>query len=315
MGKFAYVLDDGRVIFLDPMGIERLRHEIREAAKVLARHSVECQNAPLQALVAELSESTHWTDERIRNFLRRKTTNTAIPHVGELIDVIAKLRPKEIERELSTVAPSISSEQTPVIIDGDRTLALSFDESLEDQKSFTEEYSGAFLIYRRVSETHMSAALMVVGGRFIHDIARYRTVRPLKNNRHRFRVVDGVAYRSKGVCYTLGRIRNQSDLRLSILRRHARDNLTGVRLGLNQSEDQAYASPIYALKLNTELKNDREIKRFAGAQGGLLTASEAEDRFNQLAEAGRVRSSIAFSVITDTMQKDYFDDPMRPSAA
>lgn len=265
MGALAYLTDDGRMIRLGDEDIRRLRIELKSVGSILLNHekdirrAEELESRSIYFYLSKAINNSKWSEEKIRAFCNGRGKYSLYESIGVVIESINNIENPRLADKIRQAAPILCSPMYPEINPVYRYIVTEFDENLENQISFDQQYKGNYFIFRRTNDEMLTSSMMSIGYSYVSDIPKFRTSRVIDKNPDKRRIISGVIYRSRGIIYSIGRNRGCSDLRMAVLRRHVRNNLTGVRLGINEDGNRPYVSPIYVVKISNEQNLESRI--------------------------------------------------------
>lgn len=258
MGVLAYLTDDGRMLRLGDEDIRRLRTELKSVGSILLNHekdvhgSEELESRSIYFYLARAISNLNWSEEKIRAFCNGRGKYNILENIGIVVESINNIENPRLADKIRQAAPRLCSPIYPAINPIYRYIVTEFDENLENQISFDQEYKGNYFIFRRTNDETLTSSMMTIGYNYVSDIPKFRTSRIIDKSMDKRRIISGVIYRSRGIVYSIGRNLGSSDLRLAVLKRHLRNNLVGVRLGINEDGNRPYVSPIYVVKIVNE---------------------------------------------------------------
>lgn len=289
---------DGRVFQLDDSNFKDLRIAVRSVAATLGRRqeAIGRRRSDYKALASKMRSDSFWNDERLRAFCNGRGLGTVYPHLGELIEAVTSISDAAVSGEISRVAPDLASPKEPAASPSGRSLLIEFGRNLEDQMSFCGEYVGDYLILRKHGEAEYGIAHLRIGGRYVGDIATFKTTRRLRDGSIGDRSVRGIIYRTKGIVYAIGMVNDRSDLRLTALTREQDSDLVGSRLGITPNELKPFHAKVLIKRLRsnfvtkigrrsleenyTGIMSDKDFKKAVGK----LTSAHAFTRIHSFKE-------------------------------
>lgn len=291
-GSLAYIDRSGKIYELSQREIEELQIDVKRIAAACADRSraTTITGQRLNNVSGYESLSKHmgeehdgtWTGERLRQFANGRGGNAIYQRIGSLIEGIKSISDQSIVRDIERVAPSLSASDRASITNSNRRIAIEFDDGLEKQNSFTGEYAGTYIIFRKHGDSEYSTAIFEIGGQYYDDIPTFCTTRNLRNPRIGKKRVEGIVFRSEGMIYAIGFLENSGHARLSILHRYEKRNLYGLRLGLMPSERQPFCTSIFCLHISNEKLSKRDKVHYVSQYTGVFEKSDFIRRFENI---------------------------------